>query len=214
MALVLTIPLLIVYCYLLIRWEKLVRWRLDERPSKTIKNIHFVGLSIISGVGLLYGAFDLGLRGLWTTRFVILLTLLTGCFLHFISSTSAVRKFERTYFKAFAFLPVIVGGLFLVPFLGVVLVLSLGGQLIEPANEVYYQDNKLRIQSTFIGVLGPPRIDVFEKHFLFEKHLYRSDFNAFDFKSVQVNYDRDSTRLHFMLEGYESIERKTVSFEP
>lgn len=189
-------------------------WRLREQASKTIKYFHYIGLSIAVTVGLSYGLFDLGLRGLWTTRVVILSMLLTGCFFRFISSKSAINKFERIYFKVFAFLPIITGTIFLIPFLGVVLILSLGGQLIEPAKDIYYQDNKLRIQSTFIGVLGTPRIDVFEKHFLFEKHLYRSDFNAFDFKSVQVNYDNDSTRLHFILEGYESIERRTVSFEP
>jgi len=139
--------------------------------------------------------------------------LLTGCFFLFVSSASATKRFERIYFKAFAFLPVIAGGIFLIPFFGFVLLLSLAGQLTQPVDQIYYQDDRLRVQSTFVGVLGTSRIDVFENCFLFEKHWYRSDFSGYGYKTVKVNYDADSTRVHFFLEGYDSIEHKVLSFK-
>lgn len=182
MAYLVTITLIIAYGYLLIRWEKLVSSKLGEQSSKIIKYIHYVGLAVVVTVGVSYGLFDHGLRGLWTTRIFMFLTLLTGCFYRFLSSPLSVNKFERLYFKVVAFVPVMLGGIFLIPLLGIVLILSLGGQLIEPAEEIYYQDSNLRIQSTFMGVLGPPRVEVFEKALFFRKAFVSVRLQCFRFQ--------------------------------
>jgi hypothetical protein len=95
--------------------------------------------------------------------------------------------------------------------LGVVIVISLLGRLIEPANNIYYQDKHLRIQSTFTGVLAPPRVDIYTKRAIFEKHIYRPDFYGNDFDSITVHYDNDSTRIIVHGLPKEDYEPKVIS---
>ena len=83
----------------------------------------------------------------------------------------------------------------MIPFLGPVIFLSLFGRFTDPVHHIYYEDNHLRIQSTFVGVLGPPRIDVYEKHWLYEQHLSRPEYWGMEIDSVKVSYDEDSTRI-------------------
>ena len=67
-----------------------------------------------------------------------------------------------------------------------VTLLSLFGQLTEPVKNIYYEDNELRVQSTFVGVLGPPRLDVFQKIGLFEIRVHKLCWSAADIDSVRV----------------------------
>lgn len=112
-----------------------------------------------------------------------------------LSDKMVMNKIEKIYFRIFSFLPVFTAGFLYIPFLGVVLVFSLFGQLISPADKIYFQDNKLRIQSSFVGVLGSPRLDIFEKKGIFEKHYLQDDYRAAHYDSIKVHYDIDSTRI-------------------
>ena len=191
----LTILLIIGYGFLLFYWSWAVEWRLDFKTTQRIKAIHYAGLTICLVVGMSFALFDIGLRGLWTTRVVIMVTLITGMFLKFVADRAALKKIESVYFRFFSFLPIATAGMLLVPFVGVLLVASLWGRLTGPAEAIYYEDGKLRIQSTFSGVLGPPRIDIYQKEFIFEKHLCRADYWASEIDSISVSYDTDSTRV-------------------
>ncbi len=195
MAYIITILFITSYGLGLLFWEKKVAWRLKPKMSTTIKSLHFLGLFICILVSILYSNFNIGLRGLWTTRIIIIFTLLTGIFFIFIANKTTINKIEKWYFNFFSFLPIVTAGVFFIPFLGVVFVISLFGQLTEPATRIYYEDNKIRVQSTFVGVLGPPKIDIFEKNIIFEKHLKRADFWANEIDSIKVSYDKDSTRI-------------------
>ena len=195
MAYLVTILFIIAYGLGLFYWDKKIDWRLNPKISRSIKLLHYIGLLICLTVGITYTNFDIGLRGLWTTRTIIIFTLLTGIFFIFVADKASIRKIEKWYFKIFSFLPILTAGSLFIPFLGVVIVLSLFGQLTDPATEIYYEDDKLRIQSSFVGVLGPPRLDIFEKNLIFEKHLKRADFWANEIDSIRVSYDSDSTRI-------------------
>jgi hypothetical protein len=203
MAIVLTIVFILLYTYGLFRWDKLVAWKLSSKVSKTIKYFHYLTLLIVLTIAFTYSLFDIGLRGLWTTRSFIIITLLTGMFFNFITNKTIINKIEKVYFKLFSFFPPITGLILCIPFLGVVIVFSLIGRLIEPANTIYYEDEHLRIQSTFTGVLGPKRFDIFTKKSLYEKHLFVPDFHFEDSDSIVVHYDKDSTRIfiHERLSG-------------
>jgi cytochrome b subunit of formate dehydrogenase len=159
----------------------------------------------------------IGLRGLWTTRIIVITTLLIGIFFVFLSAKNVLNKIEKWYFSFFSFLPILTVGFMLIPFFGAVATISLFGQLFCPADKIFYEDNKLRIQSTFIGVLGPPRIDVYEKVCLYEKHLKRSDFwiTSNDSISVSLSYDPDSTRvtLHRYLENSDEEEMEVICLD-
>ena len=195
MAYIVTILFIIAYGLVLFYWDKNISWRLNPKISRSIKLLHYAGLLICITISITYINFDIGLRGLWTTRTIIIFTLLTGIFFIFVADKASIRKIEKWYFKIFSFLPILTAGTLFIPFLGVVIVLSLFGQLTDPATEIYYEDDKLRIQSSFVGVLGPPRLDIFEKNLIFEKHLKRADFWANEIDSIRVSYDSDSTRI-------------------
>jgi hypothetical protein len=195
MAYILTILFIIANIIGLFYWEKKVFWRLNKKTSNTIKTIHYVGMIICVFVSIMYLKFDIGLRGLWTTRIVILITLFIGIFFKFITNKSTLNKIENLYFRIFSFLPILTAGILFIPFLGIVLVASVFGQLLDPAKKVYYQDEHLRIQSTFIGVLGIPKIDIYKKDIIFEKHIKRIDFWDTEIDSVNVLYEKDSTKI-------------------
>lgn len=153
--------------------------------------------------------FNIGLRGLWTTRTIIIFTLFTGMFFILLADKSSIRKIEKWYFRIFSFFPILAAGILFIPFLGVVFILSFFGQLTSSASEIYYEDEKLRIQSSFVGVLGPSRLDIFEKDLIFEKHLKPADFCVNEIDSIRVSYDIDSTRIFFYgLYKYDEISKR------
>ncbi|PVY35627.1 hypothetical protein [Pontibacter virosus] len=195
MGIILAILFAVAYLAILIFWNKKVKWRLPFKTGLTLKWIHYTCIALILVVAILYSQLDIGLRGIWTTRIFIITALLSGIFFSFLVRREDIHKGEFWYFKIFSYLPVAIAVLLCVPFLGIVIVLSLFGRLVDPATDVYYSDNKIRVQSTFTGVLGPPRVDVFKKGLLFEHHLSRTDFCGYDVDSVKVNYDNDSTRI-------------------
>lgn len=195
MAHIITILFIIAYTLGFFYWDRKISWRLSLQISSLIKILHYLGLFICITIGISYNFHEIGLKGLWTTRIIIIFTLLTGIFFIFSADKTSIRRFEKWYFKLFSFLPILIAGALFVPFLGVVIVLSLFGQLASPAEEIYFEDDKLRIQSSFVGVLGPPRLDIFEKKLLFEIHLKRTDFWANEIDSIKVSYDSDSTRV-------------------
>lgn len=203
-----TILFLVAYGLGLFFWDKNINWRLNLTVSRTIKLLHYTGLLISLIVGITYANYDIGLRGLWTTRTIIIFTLLTGVFFIFLADKASLSKIEGWYFKIFAFVPIFTAATLFIPFLGVVLVLSLIGQLTDPATQIYYEDDKLRVQSSFVGVLGPPKLDVFEKKMVFDKKINHTDISSYEIDSVKVAYDTDSTRiLVYGLSDYDA-ERK------
>lgn len=195
MTIILTIAFLIVYTYELFRWDKHVAWRLNSKVSKTIKYAHYLTIFVALAIAFTYSQFGIGLRGLWTTRTFVIVALVTGVLFNFVTDKTILNKIEEVYFRLFSFLPTVTGVILCVPFLGVVIVVSLLGRLIEPANKIYFEDEHLRIHSSFTGVFAPPRVDIFTKNSIFEKHIYRPDFYGNDFDSIAVRYDKDSTRI-------------------
>lgn len=195
MAYLISIIFIIVYGFGLFYWNKKINWRLSKKISKPLKLLHYSGFTICLIIAVLYSNYDLTLRGIWTSRIIILFTLFTGIFFIFVANKSSIIEIEKWYFKFFSFLPILTAAILLIPFLGIVIVLSLFGQLTNPVTKIYFEDDNLRVQSTFVGVLGPPKIDIFEKNLIFEKHLKRTDYWANEIDSIKVSYDKDSTRI-------------------
>jgi hypothetical protein len=215
--LIIIIAFIVIYVLSLFIWKRSVAWRLNTKISKTIKKVHYVGVVICISVFLLFTNFGIGLRGLWTTRIIIITTLIIGIFFIFVSAKNVMNKIEKWYFNFFSFLPILIAAFVMIPFLGIVATLSLYGQLSSPADKIFYEDNKLRVQSTFIGVLGPPRIDIYEKICFYEKHLKRPDFwiTSDDSINVSVLYDVDSTRviLHKYLDNGDEKETAIICLD-
>ncbi len=204
---------IIIYIYGLLSWDKKVRWRLKPKISKAIKYLHFATLLVCLTVLFLYSNFNLGLRGLWTTRVFIIVTLLTGIFFIIISDKTINSKLERIYFEVFSYLPIITGFFLYIPFLGIVLTVSLFGQLTSPADKIYYDDKAIRVQSSFVGILGPPVIDIFQKKGILEKHIYHTNFSTYDIDSLQIHYDSDSTRIVFYSSSEFQDNKKVICLD-
>jgi hypothetical protein len=86
----------------------------------------------------------------------------------------------------------------LVPFLGVILAISAIGTLTDPFEKIYYEDDKIRIQSTFTSPMVAPTINIYSKKSLYEKHLKEFDFRYYEGDSVEVKYKNDSTFIYFI----------------
>ncbi len=190
-----TIVFTLLYTYLIFRWDKYVSWQLGSTISRTIKYVHYITFFISLTIAFTYLQFDLGLRGIWTTRIFVITALLTGTFFYFVANKDILNKIEKIYFWIFRFLPSVTGAVLLIPFLGVVLVFSLLGRLFDPADEIYYEDAHIRMNRSFKGVLAPPGVDFYTKHFIFEKLVDSREFNTDAIDSVTVRYDQDSTRI-------------------
>jgi hypothetical protein len=190
-----TIVFTLLYTYLIFRWDKYVSWQFGSTASSTIKYIHYLTLFVCLTIAFTYLQFDIGLRGIWTTRIFVLIALLTGVLFYFVADKAILNKFEKIYFRIFRFFPAVTGAFLLVPFLGVVIVFSLFGRLFDPVDDIYYEDAHIWMNRSFKGVLAPPGVDFYTKHFIFEKLVDSREFNTEAIDSVAVHYDQDSTRI-------------------
>ena len=68
-------------------------------------------------------------------------------------------------------MPTIFGLLLLIPFTGGLVFSMLIGQLMYPVNKVYFNNDKLRVQSSYLGPMWPPGVFVYQKKGLLEKQL-------------------------------------------
>jgi hypothetical protein len=174
-------------------WNNKVSWRPNKNLSKWAKYLHYLLLILTIVAGLLSFWDDISFSGIWTTRIIIFGFLFSGIFIHPLSHWVKGKRFERYYFKLFSLIPILTAGFFMIPFLGIVLGLSTFIRLTNPFEKIYYEDSKLRVQSTFVGILGPPRLDIFEKKGLFERRLNKSYRGITDADSVRVTQEKDST---------------------
>jgi hypothetical protein len=112
-----------------------------------------------------------------------------------MSNKTILNTFEKWYFRIFSFLPALTIVLSLFVWIAGVIILSILLRVFNPADKVFYEDDKLRVQSTFQSVMLKPKIDVFEKNLIFEKHLKKLDFPTTEIDSIKISYDADSTRI-------------------
>jgi hypothetical protein len=186
---ILDITLLILY------WKKKIKGSLGIKTSNIIKIIHYFGLIICCVVAWSYLSYGIGLRGLWTTRIIIILTFTIGIFFIFVSNQAALNTFEKVYFRLFSFIPALTTALSLIVWIAGVIIISIFLRVFNPAEKTFYEDDKLRVQSTFQSVMLKPQIDVFEKKLIFEKYLKKLDLPAAEIDSITISYDADSTRI-------------------
>jgi hypothetical protein len=205
-------PFIILYGLALYLWNKRVNWRLDNELARRIRYSHYA-LFVLTFTALLLNIVgDISFRGQWTTRIIVVGFLLSGIVIYPLSDWTNKSKLQKNYFRLFSFLPLLTAGFSLIPFLGVVVVFSVFGRLTEPVTDIYYDDSKLRVQSTFIGVLGPARLDVLEKKGIFELRLNKSHRSAADIDSVSIDQTPDKTLivLYSEKEKVDTIKVKRV----
>jgi|GEM_PF-4399408 len=206
--LIATAIFVVLYTVLIFRQIRGGRWRLSERHATIAKYFHYVLLAIIIPIAILHFRYGICLRGVWPERIIVIAALLTGIALLPMSGFKVLRIPERIYFTVMAFLPTLTGALLLVPFLGVLIVISVAGQLLPPTI-VYYDDNFYRIQTSFKGALSAPEVNVYAKHGLYEKIL-NSNVPYMYHDSIAVYPYPDSIRItRFERNRGDSIKART-----
>lgn len=211
---IISIVFIFIYSTGLYLWLKKADFRLGVKASRFIKSLHYFFLVLTLLSGLIHYALDLDLRGIWTNRLIIFGLVTTGILFYPFAAKKSVSMPEKLYFGLFSGLPILIAGILLVPFLGTIIVLSLWGQLTCPVSKIHYEDNKLRIQSSFSELLGPSRLDIIEKKGLFEKSHYQSITHDTHFDSLKVSYDADATRVVFKSTNKFVAPEQTVIITP
>lgn len=187
------------YAYSLKFWKK-NQFRFSEVTSMNLKYSHYLTLAL----SLSFVFFDYSLRGIWTTQIVIIISIFIGVFYNLIAQKSVLNKFEKYYFTFLSFFPILFFGLVIIPMIGFIIVVSLIGQLFNPVDKIHYEDNKLRIQTSFVGVMAPPKIKVYKKFGIFEKQYKDENLNFEDIDSIKVDYEKDAANLYIWNEYNEN----------
>ena len=198
MIFVVSILLLILYAFKIKDWKK-NDYRLNSELSIYLKYLHYFTITITIVLLLL----ELKIKGIWTGRIVTFIALLSGIFYNLFAQKSVLNKLEKTYFSFLSILPLIFPLFLLIPFLGVVIVFSIIGRMISPYEKIFYEDKNLRIQSSFVGVMAPPKILAFKKGLFFEKELEDLNFPE-EIDSLKVNYKRDSIFIYYWETNYDN----------
>lgn len=188
-----------IYAFSLKFWKK-NQFRFSESTSKGIKFLHYFTLLL----SLSFVFINYSLRGIWTTQIVIIISIFIGVFYNLIAQKSVLNNVEKYYFTFLSFFPIMFFGLVIIPMIGFIIVVSLIGQLFNPVDKIYYEDNKLRVQRSFIGVLAPPRIKVYKKFGIFEKEYKDENLNFEDIDSIKVDYKNDTANLFIWYEYNEN----------
>jgi hypothetical protein len=187
------------YAYSLKFWKK-NQFRFSEVTSRNLKYSHYLTLAL----SLSFVFFDYSLRGIRTSQIVILISIFIGVFYNLIAQKSVLNKAEKYYFNLLSFFPILFFGLVLIPMMGFIIVVSLIGQLFNPVDKIHYEDNKLRIQTSFVGVMAPPKIKVYKKFGIFEKQYKDENLNFEDIDSIKVDYEKDAANLYIWNEYNEN----------
>lgn len=202
--LVLVIVLLFSILFGLMRLHRMdLTLLLEQKVVKLFKSVHFISFSICLAIAITYYIFNIGLRGLWTTRIIIFICFLTALVYAIIGDKGKMHRSERMYFGLFPYFPIF----FLLCFFYWPL-LSIPAWLFSPASYVHYDGTDYRVQSTSQGIFKNSKFEVFEKNFIFEKKLE----NAFYYTKL-VPYYSTRTNYHYIkINGKKDILLKTEHY--
>ena len=187
---VLFIILTIAYAFSLKYWKN-NNFRLQFQPSIYLKYLHYLTISI----SIILFFIGLNINGIWTSRIIFFIAILSGIFYNLIAQNISLNKLEKYYFKFLRILPIVFASLTFIPFLGIVIVASIIGQLTNPYEKIYYNDENIRIQTSFAGVLTGPKIKVYKKNMFFEKFSEESKKFPESIDSLKVEYIKDSINI-------------------
>lgn len=191
--------LCILYLKLVKKWSKKATPKyLSERHSCVLKYLNYSSLIYCITMCFIYYSFDIGFRGIWTSRIVLFFTILSSFILKFILAPSVLMKFEKKYFTFTSYIPAGLLGLNAIPLLGLFLIWGYSAPLFNPYDKIIFEDKKIRIESKYHGFMGMREHQYWTKYQIFEKRTdLENIFIPFTIDSVAVRYQSDSTKLYF-----------------
>lgn len=211
---IVTIIFIIVFGFTLYKWNKKAKHVINYPVSKWFKSIHYALLCLVVIDIAINSITGFHYKGLWTSRIFIIGLIITGFILYPLGNKSIFNKLESIYFKLFSYIPAGIGLFGLIPKLGVLVILSLGLHLFNPADKIIYNDANLRIQKSATGILGNPHIETVEKRLFVErvtkdKRMY--DLSTYD--TLFIDTDRDSIRIRLTTNEFWYFDVDTIFAE-
>ncbi len=173
--------------------------RMSFRATALLKKLFsFVG-SVLVVVAILFH-FDIYLRGYWTTKIFIWFFILIASLLFTFGNRNALGKAVKVITGiTFCFPVASVLWLFIVPFMGPVLTLTIWGHILGNKDDVLYDDNEIRLQRVFKGALGssgPPYY--FKKSGILEFSKGALSVNFYENPdSLKVDKTKDTIIIYF-----------------
>lgn len=193
------IPFLIIrfYGFEYLKFSKKNKSRLSLSISKIIKNLHYITFLLCLLLMLIDVKYNYIVNLIWIKRFLIIITLLSGILMNSIINKISINKVENRYFVIFSYLPIIISIIWSIPFWGLFTCYSIYSTLFNPIEKIHYEDNNLKIQSSYFNPMAPAKIEMYRKGLFFNKTIKMKEDRIYDIDSIKVQYKNDKTKILF-----------------
>ncbi|HAS42706.1 MAG TPA: hypothetical protein DCS93_19655 [Microscillaceae bacterium] len=164
------IPILIIIGSIYTGWwlNGIFKRLFAEKTVQVLRGFHW-SVAMLLLVSLILSSYKIYFRGFYTRELLIWSYLFSSMLVGGFGNQWVPYWLERNYHRFLFFLPLRSGLLLLIPFLGFVVLFNIYGNILADSDDIFYEDQTIRIERTFRGALGgtkPPTI--FTKRGIFE----------------------------------------------
>lgn len=170
-------------------------WKIPLSSSKILKNSHYISLPFLILVGVLNFGLGYDLKGIWTSRVIILFCLLSGILTYWLVDKAIFTKIENWYFTFLAKIPIIGAAFLLIPMLGYLTLGAILYQFATPYEQIYYSDAQIRVQRSFTTKVNQQKIEVIKKEGFLQKSIHHQFIYTPKIHKIEVQKERDSTKF-------------------
>jgi hypothetical protein len=189
--------------------------RLSFRATTITKKILLFINGVLIVVAIL-AQFDIYLRGYWTTKFLIWVFVLIASLLFAFGDRLVLTKPWRIFTGFIFYIPIAsILWFFIVPFMGPVLSITIWGRILGDKDDIFYNDNDIRLQRVFKGALGPAgSTNYFKKSGIleFDKGILSGNFYETP-DSLKVDKTKDTVIVYFYHSDKDSVNPVSFKFK-
>ena len=156
--------------------------------SKKIKNLHYLTTLCSLILLLIEIKFNYKINVIWIKRVFIIFSFISGILMVSFINEMSTNKIEKIYFKIFSYLPILISLIWLIPLWGLFICYSFFCTLFNPIKIVYYEQNNIKIQSSYFNPMAPAKIEVYKKGLFFSKEITLKEDKIYELDSVKVEY--------------------------
>ena len=151
------IPVLITVVSIYVFWwlNGIFKVSFNEKTAQVLGASHGV-LAILVLTSIVLASYQVYFRGFYTQEILIWSCLFSAMLMGGFGNHHIKYRLRRMYYRFMFFLPLRSSLLLLIPFLGVILLLNTYGSILVNGDDIYYEDDTIRVEQTFTGVLGAP----------------------------------------------------------
>ena len=189
--------------------------RLSSKTTIIAKKV-FVIIGFVLIIASILAQFDTYLRGYWTTKFLIWLFILIASLLFAFGDRVILTKFWRVFTGFIFYFPLAsILWFFIVPFMGPVLSITIWGRILGDKDDIFYNDNDIRLQRVFKGALGPAGPpNYFKKSGIleFDKGILSVNFYETP-DSLKVDKTKDTVTVYFYHNDKDRVSPVSFKFK-